>query len=302
MNIRQLQFLVALSKEKHFARAAAVCNISQPTLSSRIRQLEEELGVPIVERDKRYIGLTVEGTRVLEWAKRILADCEFLEQELSELKGGLSGHLTIGVIPSALPIISLLTSPFCESHPGVKVTLHSLSSIEILRQLHDFEIEIGMTYVDNEPLTQVKTLPLYQEQYVLVTSTKGPLAGRESVSWEEVSRIPLCLLTPDMQNRRIIDEAFRQADCQIAPQLEANSIIGLYSHVRFGQWSSVLPQTFSAMVGLGENLEAIPIVEPLVSHKVGLIASDRDPASPLGSAIMAETAKLDLSELLSRLT
>lgn len=301
VNIRQLQFLVALSQEKHFARAAAVCNISQPTLSSRIRQLEEELGVPIVERDKRYIGLTVEGTRVLEWAKRILADCEFLEQELSELKGGLSGRLTMGVIPSALPVVSLLTSPFCETHPGVKITVLSRTSVQIERQLHNFEIEIGVTYVDNEPLKHVKTLPLYQENYVLVTSTKGPLAGRETVSWEEVSRIPLCLLTSDMQNRRIVDDAFRQVNCEVAPQVEANSITGLYSHVRFGHWSSVLPQTYGTMVGLGDNLEAIPITAPLMAHSVGLIASDRDPPSPLASAMMAATAKLDLTDLLSSL-
>ncbi len=301
MNIRQLQFLVALSQEKHFARAAAVCNISQPTLSSRIRQLEEELGVPIVERDKRYIGLTVEGTRVLEWAKRILADCEFLEQELSELKGGLTGRLTIGVIPSALPVVSLLTSPFCVAHPGVKVTVLSRSSVEIQRQLQDFEIEIGMTYVENEPLKHVRTLPLYQEHYILVTATNGPLAGRETVSWEDVSAIPLCLLTTDMQNRRIVDQAFRQANCEVSPQVEANSITALYSHVRFGQWSSVLPQAYSAMIGLGDSLEAIPITAPSVAHSVGLIASDRDPPSPLASAIMAETAKLDLTDLLSTL-
>lgn len=301
MNIRQLQFLVALSQEQHFARAAARCNISQPTLSSRIRQLEEELGVPIVERDKRYIGLTPEGERVLDWAKRILADCESLEQELSELKGGLSGRLTMGVIPSALPAVSLLTAPFCESHPGVRVTVLARSSTQIERQLHDFEIEIGLTYVDNEPLSHVRTMPLYSEHYVLVTSTQGPLAGRESVSWQEVAETPLCLLTPDMQNRRIVDEAFRQAGCAVTPQVEANSITALYSHVRYGRWPCVLPQTYGAMVGLGEALEAIPIIGPTISHSVGLVASDRDPASPLANAMMASAKKLDLTGRLNEL-
>ncbi|WP_282609773.1 LysR family transcriptional regulator [Pelagibius sp. Alg239-R121] len=301
MNIRQLQFLVALSQEQHFARAAARCNISQPTLSSRIRQLEEELGVPIVERDKRYIGLTPEGTRVLDWAKRILADCDSLEQELSELKGSLTGSLTMGVIPSALPAVSLLTSPFCAAHPGVRITVQSRTSVEIERQLHNFEIEIGMTYVDNEPLSHVKTLPLYQEHYVLITSAQGPLTGQDSVSWQKVAEIPLCLLTPDMQNRRIVDEAFRQAGCEVTPQVEANSLTALYSHVRFGHWSCVLPQTYGTMVGLGDDLKAIPITAPAMSHSVGLIASDRDPPSPLANAMMIAAAKLDLTKLLNEL-
>lgn len=301
MNIRQLQFLVALSQEQHFARAAARCNISQPTLSSRIRQLEEELGVPIVERDKRYIGLTPEGVRVLDWAKRILADCESLEQELSELKDGLSGRLTMGVIPSALPAVSLLTAPFCETHPGVRITVLARSSAQIERQLHNFELEIGMTYVDNEPLSHVRTLPLYSEHYVLVTSARGPFSGRETVSWQEVSETPLCLLTPDMQNRRIVDEAFRQAGCAVTPQVEANSITGLYSHVRFGHWSCVLPQTYGAMVGLGDSLQAIPIVGPAMSHSVGLVASDRDPPSPLANAMMAAAKTLDLASRLNEL-
>lgn len=301
MDIRQLQFLVALSQERHFARAAARCNVSQPTLSSRIRQLEDELGTPIVERDKRYMGLTPEGTRVLEWAKRILDNCKSLEQELSEMKGSLTGRLTIGVIPSALPTVSLLTSPFCAAHPGVSITVLSRSSVQIERQLHDFEIEIGMTYLDNEPLSHVRMLPLYLEHYVLVTSAKGPLAGRASVSWQDVAGVPLCLLTPDMQNRRIVDEAFRKADCEVMPQVEANSITGLYSHVRFGHWSSVLPQTYGVMIGLSADLEAIPITGSSLSHSVGLVASDRDPPNPLANAMLSAASKLDLAGRLNEL-
>src|SRR5436189_5898554 len=78
MDIRQLQYLAALAREKHFTRAAQACNITQPTLSGRIRQLEQELGVPIVERGQRYIGLTPEGERVLKWAHLILDNWQSL--------------------------------------------------------------------------------------------------------------------------------------------------------------------------------------------------------------------------------
>ena len=105
MDIRQLQYLAALAREKHFTRAAKVCNVTQPTLSGRIRQLEQELGVPIVERGQRFHGLTKEGERVLKWAHAILDNWSLLQQEISKLRsveGILLGHLSIGVIPSGV--------------------------------------------------------------------------------------------------------------------------------------------------------------------------------------------------------
>ena len=102
MDIRQLQYLVALAREKHFTRAAQACNVTQPTLSGRIRQLELELGVPIVERGQRYQGLTQEGERVLKWAQLILNNWASMHQELAHLATsdfGLTGRLALGGIP-----------------------------------------------------------------------------------------------------------------------------------------------------------------------------------------------------------
>src|SRR5262245_59397553 len=107
MDIRQLQYLVALAREKHFTRAAQACHVSQPTLSGRIRQLEQELGVPIVERGQRFHGFTPDGERVLRWAQTILENWASLQHEIESLRntsGTLSGHLSVGVIPSALPM------------------------------------------------------------------------------------------------------------------------------------------------------------------------------------------------------
>ena len=98
MVIKQLRYLVALASEKHFARAAAVCHVSQPTLSAALHGLEEELGMPLVERGQRYIGLTPEGERVIAWARRILFDCDAMKQDVESLRGSLSGQLRLGVI------------------------------------------------------------------------------------------------------------------------------------------------------------------------------------------------------------
>src|SRR5262245_66364924 len=119
MDIRQLQYLVALAREKHFTRAAKACNVTQPTLSGRIRQLEQELGVPIVERGQRFHGLTREGERVLKWAQVILDNWTSMQQEIDALRhafGALSGRLSIAVIPSALPMAAL-TGPAVRRRP-----------------------------------------------------------------------------------------------------------------------------------------------------------------------------------------
>ena len=173
MDLRHLEYLAALAREQHFGRAARACHVSQPTLSSGIRRLESEVGFPVVRRTQRYEGLTPEGERVLEWARRILADVGSLEAEVDAMHGGLSGQLRIGAIPTSLPCVSLLTTPLLHRHPGVTVAVYSLNSMQIERGLDEFELELGITYLDSEPLRGVRTLPLYREHYVLLTEGAG---------------------------------------------------------------------------------------------------------------------------------
>ena len=300
MVIRQLRYLTALAREKHFGRAAAACHVSQPTLSAAIRQLEQDLGVPIVERGQRFKGLTPEGKRVLEWAHRILADCEALQQDLSQARQGLTGRLRLGAIPVALPAVSLVTAPFCAAHPGVSITILSQTSTEIQRCLDAFEIDIGMTYLDNEPLINVRTEPLYRERYVLLTAATGPLSKRKTLRWAEAASVPLCLLTPDMQNRRILDGIFRSVNRAPAPAIETNSVLTLCSHVRDGHWSSVVPHTFLHVFGVPAGMRAIPLVEPEPTHMVGLAIADREPAPPIAQALMLAARKQKLQAIVDR--
>ena len=133
MIVRYLEYIVALARERHFARAAAACNVTQPTLSAGIKQLEESLHVLIVERRQRFVGFTPEGERVLAWAQRVLADYGGLTQELSELREGLEGQIHIGAIPVSLPTIALLTAPFAAIHSRTRYQVISQTSIEIQR-------------------------------------------------------------------------------------------------------------------------------------------------------------------------
>ncbi len=229
---------------------------------------------------------------VVAEARRIVGDARMMREEMRAARHGLSGHIRIAAIPTALAMVARLTTPFREKHPGVTFSILSRTSIEVLTLLGNFEIDAGVTYLDNEPLGRVASVPLYEERYQLITSTGNPFADRDKVTWAEVSRLPLCLLTPDMQNRRIIDQHLAEAGVQVRPTLESNSMIVLFSHIRTGKWSSIMPLNLTETFGFSEPIHAIPIVEPDASHMVGLVAAPRTPQTPLVSALLDEAMAL----------
>ena len=290
--IDKLEFIIALAREQHFGRAAEACNVSQPTLSAGIKQLEDTFGVLLVQRGSRFRGFTPEGERVLQWARRIVGDSRAMRQDIDALKRGLAGHIRIAAIPTALAMTAMLTTPYRAKHPEVRFSIVSKTSIEVLRLLENLEVDAGLTYLDNEPVGRVNTVPLYLEEYRLLTSPAGVLGNRDSVSWAEVGQVPLCLLTPDMQNRRIIDGLLRSAGREPSPTLESNSMIVLFAHVRTGKWASIMPAKLAETLGLTDNVRAIPIVEPSATHEVGLVVPHREPMTPLIAALVAEARTL----------
>jgi len=294
MVLRQLEYLVALAREKHFGRAAEACHVTQPTLSAAIRQLEEDLGAPIIERGHRFIGLTPQGRLALEHAQRMLAEAQDLRQRIGELDKGLSGRLRIGVIPTALPIVSHLTAPFYARYPHVAVTLLSQTSQEIERGIEDFELDAGVTYLDNEPLDHVRVKPVYVEEYVFLTPAGSPFAQRGEITWREASTASLCLLTPDMQNRRIIDGVFRSVGATPKPSMETNSIFNLVTHASSGQWSSIVPRQLLRFFGLPGNTRAVELIAPIARKSIGLVMSNRDPPSPLARNLFAMPLPADM--------
>ncbi len=293
--IDKLEFFIALAREEHFGKAAEACGVTQPTLSAAIKQLEAQFGMMLVKRGSRFQGLTNEGVQVLNWAKRIVGDVHAMREELRAARHGLSGRLRLAAIPTALAMMPKLTTPFRERHPGVTFSIQSRTSIEILSLLGNFEIDAGITYLDNEPLGEVYSIPLYSERYRLITAAGNELSDRQTVTWAEVARLPLCLLTPDMQNRRIIDQHLAEVGQSARPTLESNSMIVLYSHIRTGRWSSIMPLNLAETLDLAEPIRAIPIVDPDASHVVGLVTARRDPHTPLVAALIEEA--LSLAEL-----
>ncbi|MER7834831.1 LysR family transcriptional regulator [Streptomyces sp. NPDC096040] len=301
MLLRQLEYLVALARERHFARAAAACHVSQPSLSAAIRRLEHELGVPIVRRGRRYEGLTPEGELVLAWAHRILAERDALRQELSALRDGLTGTLRLGIIPTVVPVASLLTGPFCDRHPHARVAMESLSSADIRRGLTDFELDAAMTYLDDDELRQVRRFPLYEERYVLLTPVGGPLGDMVAATWSQAAALPLCLLGPRMRNRRIIDECFAADGAAPVPAIESDSVAGLYAHLPGGRWSSVISHAWLHMFGVPAGMRVVPLAGPAHGPRVGLVVARSEPQSVLAEALVKVARQARLRDALDSL-
>ena len=156
--IDKLELLLALAKERHFGRAAEACGVTQPTMSTSLKQLEEILGVMLVQRGSRFQGFTPEGERTLDWARRIVGDARAMRQEINSLKDKLSGEIRLAAIPTVLGMVASLTTPFRARHPEVQFSILSRTSIEILTQLDNLEIDAGLTYLDNEPLGRVTAI------------------------------------------------------------------------------------------------------------------------------------------------
>lgn len=286
--IDKLEFLLALARERHFGRAAEACGVTQPTLSAGIKQLEESFGILLVNRGSRFQDFTVEGERVLEWARRIVGDARAMREDVHALKQGLTGRLRIAAVPTALAMIETLTTLYRERHPDVQFTVLSRNDEDIFDLLGNLEIEAGVTYLDERPLGRVTALPLYRERYCLLTAADAPLGDRAKVTWAEVAQLPLCLLTPDTQSRRIIDALLHDAGSDPRPSLESDSMLVLYAHVRTGRWATIMPSHVAATLGLTDLLRAIPIVQPEACHTIGLVVPARQPMKPLTAALVTE--------------
>lgn len=284
-----------MAEAQHFGRAAEICNITQPTLSQAIRKLEEDLNLALIIRGHRFMSLTPQGESVLQWGRQILANYDSLKDDLSGKKGGLTGTVRLGVIPAAMPSVSFLSQQFEQRHPMASIEIRSMPSKLIQLSLNNFDIDGGITYLDNEPLEHVRCFPLYDERYVFACHVDHPLAKAEAVSWADAVGQPLCLLTNDMQNRRILDGIAAKAGVKLHPKVVCNSFLGIASHLRSGTWCAIVPHTFGFVFRGVQGFVLRALVNPSHQQQIGLVLSDRSPQSPMACALQAcaENAEIE---------
>ena len=292
MIARRYLYLIALAREKHFGRAAAACHVSTSALSAAIRDIESELGVTLVERGQQFGGLTAEGHCVLAYAQRLADGAAGLRQQLAALRDRLEGRLVIGVIPTALTAVSALSAAFAQRHPLVSIEVRSLSTDEIRNRLARFEIDAGVLYLPDRGDLALDCQPLWVEDHVLLTPSDGPLAGVDAVRWADAAGLPLCLLTPDMLNRRTIDETFASVGAQAVPTLETDSIVSLLAHVCTGGWSTIIPRSVLEQIGKPGRTRVLRLIDPKLAWTTGLATLPQQPPKPVVSALHETAAAL----------
>ena len=184
-----------------------------------------------------------------------------------------------------------LTTALRERHPDVRFIVSARTSSDILGPIDNLEIDGGITYIDKALPARFTVVPLYEEHYRLVIGRDSPFARRKSVTWAEVASIPLCLMTPDTQNRQIIDRLLNADGGTVEPTLESNSMTALAAHVRTGRWASVMAEKLVQSMELTGKISAIPIVEPATTSLIGLVVPRREPMTRLTAALVSEARR-----------
>lgn len=286
MKFRLLEYFVAIAEERHFARAADRCNVTQPTLSAGLVMLERQLGKRLIERDRRFIGLTPEGEAILPHVRTLLAQYDELQQVI-DAPGPLRAELRLGAIPAAMPFIGRFVATLAGANPQLRIAIRQLTSEAILRGIAGFELDAGLTYLGKQAEPGMRVVSLYEERYVFATPAHGRFAGRASVTLAEAVSEPLCLLHQGMQNRRILDGHLAQRQLAAGAVATTDSYLALLSMVAGGQVSSIVTDSHGAFIGPATGVRLIPIADLSEPNRVGLVAAAREPLAPVVRAAIA---------------
>lgn len=302
MFLRQFQYLVAVAEEGHFGRAARSCHVSQPSLSSGIKQLELELGVPIFLRGRGqgFHGLTPEGERVARWARQVISNCAAMRDEIDSMQNNLRGNLRVGVMPSMSPVLPILLHLFRQRHPGVRVDVQFIGNEAMKLGLNNFSLDVAITYMDQADLGRRSTLPICSERLSLLVPDTDAFCGRTTISWREAAECPLAMLRPSMHERRFVNQVFARVGCEPVPKVESESILHLMFQVQYTELCTIIPSHFVRMPGLRPGTRALDLVDPVVSQEVGLFWADGEIVMPMANALIAIVKNLNKTGELRR--
>lgn len=285
MLFRQLEYFVAVAQERHFARAAEKCYVSQPALSSAIAKLERELNVTLINRGHSFEGLTREGERLVVWAKRILAEHAAFKAEVDAVRSGITGTLRLGTVPTASTTVQVCSR---------------LAATELYRRLREFELDAVIVHPETQDSDDVDLVPLYEEQYVLLSPADMLPPGTSTLVWRDAAQLPLALLTADMRDRQVIDAAFADHAVSAIPQVETDSVASLFAQVATGNWASIVPHTWLWAMPMsgptGGEIRAVELVDPVLKAQIALATNALGPGSPVARALITCAQALALNE------
>ena len=301
MLLRHMEYVVALAQERHFGRAAALCGVTQPGLSSALKTLEAEIGTPIVQRHQRFDGFTPEGERLVEWCRRILADKRAMLDEMATMRSGLSGRLRIGVAPSAAATIARIVKSFRVIHPTVQFEVIHVRHERLPSDLQDFQLDAGITFLDEENRRFGHHVLSRQKMAALIPNN-FELATRDCATWSEVAQLPLSLLSRQTYERRAIDARFQEAGFNPEPVIQSETISEIFQSVAIGDTATILPLGCIEDASVATASRTIDLMSETATHELAMVWLNISNPAPLINAIISVVSSSSSTDHIADLT
>jgi LysR family transcriptional regulator, hydrogen peroxide-inducible genes activator len=276
--LKQLRYLCALADHQHFGQAAAACHVSQSTLSAGILELEESLGVSLVERNNRRVFLTSLGEEVIVRARDLLVDVEDMVSLCAGAGVPFQGRMRMGVIPTVAPyLLPGLLSQIRERHPALKLFIREDLSQSLVDSLLAGELDVLLLALPF-PAEQVQTMSLFEDDFLLACPAEHPLASRSTVRTADLRGESLLLLEEGHCLRDHALEACKLRDSQITVPYQATSLATIVQMVANGIGITLLPGMATA-AGIADNtaLCVRPFDQTNVSRQIGLMWRKKTP-------------------------
>jgi len=288
MELRQLRYLVALADERHFTRAAVRMRVAQPALSQQLRKLEQELGVPLVDRTTRRVRVTDAGELVVAHARRVLAELDDATAELERLRGIVAGRVTIGLTqtPGPLDLVRLLAD-FHVRFPGVELAVREGLSVALADQLRDGTLDIGfLTIVDAADRRGLDVQELAEEPLVAVLSDRHRLAARARLSIADLRDEDLVAFTEGATIRSAVQRAARAAGFEPRIAFETREVARVRAIVAAGLGVAVLPRSDAEAPGPPVRIAALH--RPALAHRISLCCRRGRRHGPAARALLEQ--------------
>src|SRR5581483_5531166 len=268
MELRHLRYFLAVADTRSFTRAADKLNVTQPTLSHQIKQLEQLIGTTLFERSARDVELTAAGRLFRPYCERILKEIESSALALSELEGLMRGTLHMGVFHSfSNSLLPPVLADFTQRYPGVHVVARLVPRLDMERDLLSGALDFAVAY-SSEDTEHIVNEHLFDEELVLVVGARHPLAPRKSMQMRDLADLSLVSLSPEFGARQFVDRFFTQSGIRPHVVLEMNAIEPILSTIRNSQLACVL--SAGAVVD-AKGLRTIRLVDPQPERTVGIL-------------------------------
>jgi len=270
MELRQLEYFLAVAEFGRFTQAAEAVHVSQPALSQQIKKLEAELGTPLFERLGRGTELTEAGELLLPRARRILSEVESADEAISELRGIKNGSVTVGTVQTTGEyLIPGVVSRFHQAHPKIAISVMERSAPAITEGLTDGTFDLGVGFMSSVH-DEISADLLFEEALVAVLPSGHSWTEVEKLSASRLSSQPLVLLPEGYCTRNLVNSVFEAAGIDPMVRIEMNSIAGILATVREAGLATILPTLTLSMTGT-DGLAARSISDPSPSREVALL-------------------------------